>query len=85
MGVVEMVKMMVGKLMVRGNNTSMQWMLDLRRYGLKQDYNTTAVRNVDWKGEDELVYKTLHFNMDAFRGFVHSTVKEAERMMDDEL
>jgi len=29
----------------------MQWMLDLRTYGLKIHYNTTAEGSIDWVGE----------------------------------
>ncbi|KAG8630425.1 hypothetical protein KVT40_002044 [Elsinoe batatas] len=84
-GVVEMVGQMVDKFMVRGTNSPMQWMLDLRTYGLKMHYNTTSAGKVDWKGEDELIYKALHFNMDAFRGWVHMTLEEAKRQMEVEL
>jgi hypothetical protein len=37
----------------------MQWMLDLRTYGLKIHYNTTSRGHVEWTG-DELLYKELH-------------------------
>lgn len=84
-GVVEMVKKMVDRFMVRGTNSPMQWMLDLRTYGLKMHYSTTSAGKVDWRGEDELIYKALHFNMDAFRGWVHMTLGEAKRQMEVEL
>lgn len=83
--VVDFVKEMVDRFMVRGTNTPMQWMLDLRAYGLKMQYNTTSEGQVDWRGGEELVYKALHFNMDAFRGFVHMLVGEARKQLEEEL
>ncbi|KAG9375569.1 hypothetical protein A1F94_013858 [Pyrenophora tritici-repentis] len=46
----------------------MQWMLDLRTYGLKIHYNTTTRGHVEWTNGDELLYKELHFSMAQFRG-----------------
>jgi hypothetical protein len=38
-------------------------MLDLRTYGLKVHFNTTARGNVEWMGRDELLYKNVHFTI----------------------
>jgi hypothetical protein len=37
-------------------------MLDLRTYGLKIYYNTTARGHVEWTS-DKLLYKELHFSI----------------------
>jgi hypothetical protein len=51
------------RFMVRGSHGPMQWMLDLRTYGLKIYYNTTSRGHVEWAGSDELLYKGLQFTM----------------------
>lgn len=63
----------------------MQWMLDLRTYGLKVHYNTTSRGHVEWMGKDELLYKNLHFTMAQFRGMVHGMQAEAKRLLVEEL
>ena len=39
-----------------------QWMLDLRMYGLKIWYNTTSEGHIDWVG-DQILYKEIQFTM----------------------
>ena len=48
----------------------MQWMLDLRGYGMKIDFNTTWAGHVNWRDGDTLEYKAVKFNMSEFRGMV---------------
>ncbi|KAG9378471.1 ATP-dependent DNA helicase Q5 [Pyrenophora tritici-repentis] len=55
----------------------MQWMLDLRTYGLKIHYNTTTRGHVEWTNGDELLYKELHFSMAQFRGMLMFSSKAA--------
>ena len=69
-GVIEAVAQMMDRFMVRGTNGPMQWMLDLRTYGLKIHYNTTSPGHVDWNDNEVLTYKGIDIRMDAFRGFV---------------
>jgi hypothetical protein len=59
----------------------MQWMLDLRTYGLKIHFNTTAPGHVTWHGQDELLYKNVRFTMRQFRGMVRQVVHEARRIL----
>jgi hypothetical protein len=63
----------------------MQWMLDLRTYGLKIHYNTTSRGHVEWTGGDELLYKGLQFNMAQFRSMVHRLATESRRLIMKEL
>ncbi|KAK3613862.1 hypothetical protein LTR56_027628 [Elasticomyces elasticus] len=70
-GVIEVVRDMMDRFMVRGSGSPMQWLLDLRTYGLKIHYNTTAPGSVRWSGASQLTYKGMEIGMDAFRGFVH--------------
>jgi hypothetical protein len=84
-GCLQIVQEMVDQFMVRGSHSPTQWMLDLRTYGLKIHYNTTSRGHVEWVGADELLYKSLQFNMAQFRSMVHGLAVESRRVMVDEL
>ncbi|KAK4978434.1 hypothetical protein LTR28_005593, partial [Elasticomyces elasticus] len=84
-GCLQFVEDMMDQFMVRGSHGPMQWMLDLRTYGLKIHYSTTSRGHVGWKGYDELLYKDLHFNMAQFRGMIHGLVTESRRMLMEDL
>jgi superfamily II DNA or RNA helicase len=84
-GCSQLVKEMMDRFMVRGTHSPMQWMLDLRTYGLKIHYNTTSRGHVEWVGQDEMLYKDLQFNMAQFRGMVHGLTTESRRLLIDEL
>jgi hypothetical protein len=62
-GCLQLVKQMMNQFMVRGNYGPMQWMLDLRTYRFKIHYNTTSRGHLGWMGQDEMLYKELHFSM----------------------
>jgi hypothetical protein len=84
-GCLQLVKQMMDRFMVRGSHGPMQWMLDLRTYGLKIHYNTTSHRHVEWIRRDELLYKELHFSMAQFHGMVHGLASESRRLLTEEL
>ena len=84
-GCLQFVQEMMDQFMVRGSHSPMQWMLDLRTYGLKIHYNTTSRGHVEWIGRDELLYKSLQFNMAQFRSMVHGVAVESRRLLMDEL
>ena len=75
----------IDRFMVRGSYRLIEWMLDLRTYGLKIHYNTTVGGSIDWRNGDTIQYKALQFNMDAFRGFVHKIVVETRQQLEEEL
>jgi hypothetical protein len=77
------VQQMVRSFMVRGSHGPMQTLLDWRTYGLKVHYNTTAPGHVGWMGDDELLYKDVHFTMGAFRGFVHGLVGSTRELLQE--
>jgi superfamily II DNA/RNA helicase len=79
------VNTMMDGFMVRGSKGPMQWMLDLRTYGLKIHYNTTSRGHVEWCNGDELLYKKAQFNMAQFRGMMHGLIEQMRRIMFDEL
>lgn len=84
-GVIEAVSQMMDRFMVRGTNGPMQWMLDLRTYGLKIHYNTTSPGHVDWNDNEVLTYKGIDIRMDAFRGFVGTLLQQAQKLMNETL
>ena len=69
--------------MMRGSQSPVQWMLNLRTYGLKIHYNMTAVGHVGWKGRDELLYKNVQFMMAEFRAMVYRLVMKARGLMEE--
>ena len=83
-GILEEVTSMTDRFMIRGSHGLMQWMLDLRTYGLKIHYNTTIEGHVDWVGE-QILYKQVQFNMLDFRGMMHGLVERIERLLFDDL
>lgn len=64
------VRHLAGRFMFRGSAGPMQWMLDLRAYGLAIAHTTTAAGHVRWQGDDELTFKHLRFRMADFRAMV---------------
>ena len=81
----EWVRTMMDSFMVRGSASPIQWMLDLRTYGLKIHYNTTAVGHVNWKDKYTLEYKAIRFNMDQFREMVHQLVESTRRTLFEDM
>jgi hypothetical protein len=81
----QFVQEMMDQFMVRGSHGLMQWMLDLRTYGLKIYYNTTSRGHVEWTGGDELLYKGLQFTMAQFRSMVHGLTTKSRRLLVEEL
>jgi hypothetical protein len=81
----QLVKEIINQFIVRGTHSPMQWMLDLRTYGLKIHYNTTSSGHVKWVGQDKMLYKDLQFNIAQFRGMVHRLATESRRLLMDEL
>ncbi|KAJ5863522.1 uncharacterized protein N7529_001349 [Penicillium soppii] len=81
----EWVTEMVSQFMVRGTNSPMQWLLDLRTYGLKIHYNSTATGHVGWMNQDQLLYQHYSFTMGDFRGFTHGLVSSTRQILHEEL
>jgi hypothetical protein len=75
-GCLQLVQQMMDQFMVRGSHRLMQWMLDLRTYGLKIYYNTTSRGHIEWTS-DKLLYKELHFSIAQFCGIVYRLASES--------
>jgi hypothetical protein len=76
----EWVTEMVSQFMVRGTNSPIQWLLDLRTYGLKIHYNSTTTGHVGWMNQDQLLYQQYNFTMGDFRGFIHGLISSARQI-----
>ncbi|TKA60225.1 hypothetical protein B0A55_13169, partial [Friedmanniomyces simplex] len=72
---------MVRRFMARGTASPMQWLLDLRTYGLKIHYNTTAIGHVDWRDKYTLGYRDIRFTMDQLRGMVHQLIHDTRQAL----
>ncbi|KAI6787582.1 hypothetical protein KC361_g9470 [Hortaea werneckii] len=81
----EWVRRMMDRFMVRGCGSPMQWMLDLRAYGMKIEFNTTAPGHVDWTDGDTLQYKSVKFSMAKIRGMVAQLHQAARRALVEDL
>lgn len=74
----------MNRFMVRGSHSPMQWMLDLRTYGLKIHYNTTTEGCIDWVGE-QIVYKNIQFTMAELRKMVEELTMKSRQMLFEKL
>ncbi|KAL8740051.1 MAG: hypothetical protein Q9190_007204 [Brigantiaea leucoxantha] len=83
-GIIPIIKKLTSKMMVRGSRGPMQWMLDLRTYGMKTHYSITSAGNTDWVGES-ILYKNIEMSMHGFRKMVHDLVKETRRILTEDL
>jgi hypothetical protein len=81
----EWVAEMVSQFMVRGTNSPIQWLLDLRTYGLKIHYNSTTTGHVGWMNQDQLLYQQYNFTIGDFRGFIHGLTSSARQILHNEL
>ena len=80
----QVIKDMMNKFMIRDTHDFMQWMLNLRTYELKIQFNTIFENHVNWI-ENEIMYKQVQFNMSNFREMFHDFVTRIERLLFDEL
>jgi superfamily II DNA helicase RecQ len=84
LGCIRLVEQMMDKFMIRGTHTPMQWMLDLRAYGMSVHYNGTRDGMVQWEG-DRIRYKTMEMTMAELRGTICGVVDRAKGVLVDEL
>ncbi len=77
----ELVQKYMNKFMIRGTNGAMQWMLDLRTYGLKIHYNTTAEGSIDWVGEQISWKGSVQFTMEQLREMIGELIRESREVL----
>ncbi|KAM3069099.1 hypothetical protein ACMFMF_009063 [Clarireedia jacksonii] len=75
-----LVKRIMDTFMIKGTYTAMDWMLDLRTYGLKIHYNTTGQGHVEWVGE-QIRFKKIEFTMQQLKVTVGERVREAREVL----
>jgi len=72
------------RFLMRGTHSPMEWMLDLRSYGMKIVFNTTQDGRMEWNG-DLVLYREIQFTMAEFRTWVHGLLHEAQALCVNEL
>ena len=77
----KLVQRYMDQCMIRGTHGAMQWMLDLRTYGLKIHYNTTAEGCIDWVGEQISWKGSVQFTMQELREMVHKLIRESREIL----
>jgi hypothetical protein len=75
------VKKMMDAFIVRSTASPMQWMLDLRAYGMKVSFNMTSQGHVSWQNSDVLEYKDIHFSMAQFRSMVDQLQRTTRKQL----
>ena len=80
----EVVTAAMDRFMIRGSHSPMQWMLDLRTYGMKIHYRTTVEGTIDWIG-DQIVYRNIQFTMPELRSMIHHLVAETKQILIQQL
>ena len=81
----EWVRRTMDGFMVRGCGSPMQWMLDLRGYGMKMAFDTTSAGHVSWRDGDTLEYKAAKFHMAEFRGMVGKSCQDTRGALLEDL
>ena len=66
---------------IRGTYGAMQWILDLRTYGLKIHYNTTAEGSIDWVGEQISWKDSVQFTIQELREMVYKLIRESREIL----
>ena len=80
-GLLDTVTKSMDRFMVRGTHSAIQWMLDLRTYGLKIHYNTTAEGSIDWVGEQISWKGTVQFTMEQLRAMLQGLVEQTREKL----
>ncbi|KAI3144663.1 hypothetical protein CBS147317_9724 [Penicillium roqueforti] len=81
----EWVHLITKSFMVRGTNSPLQWILDLRTYGMRVSFSTTQPGAVGWVGGDRLLYQQLSFTTGDLRGWIHGLSQSCHDLLSSEL
>ena len=74
----------MNRFMIRDIFDFMQWMLNLRTYDFKIQFNIIFENHVDWI-KNEIVYKQIQFNMSNFREIFHDFMTRNKRLLFEKL
>ena len=75
---------LVNRFMIRGSHSPIQYILDLRAYGLTIARNSTSIGQIDWNKET-IFYSSISFSMSNFRGFIHGLLYSTRAILFDEI
>ena len=82
--VLDRIKTLVDRFLIRGSNSPISFALDLRAYGLFITQNTTKESIVDWRN-DTILYGRISFSISDFRSFIHGLVSSTRTILFEEL
>ncbi len=77
-------KALVNRFLIQGLNTSINWLLDLRSYGLKIARSTTSSGSIDWNG-DIILFKNISFSIFDFRSFLSGLILSTRTILYEEI
>jgi hypothetical protein len=78
------IKYLVNRFMIRGSHTPIDWLLNLRAYGMTISRNSTMSGHIDWNG-DNVSYGNVSFSLSDFRGFLHGLISSTRTILFDDL
>lgn len=81
---IKFTRRMVKRFMMRGTDSPIEWMLDLRAYGMSIARNSTQPGSVIWS-HNALLYKDVRFTFPDFRTFVQNQALEARQILEQDL
>ena len=78
-------KIMIDRFMIRGFYTPMNWLFDLRVYGMNIVRNTITTGQIDWNNDQISYGGQISFSMSDFRGFIHGLIASTRSMLFEDL
>lgn len=78
-------KRLVDRILIRGSFTPINWLLDLRGYGMNLAFNTTSRGSIDWVNTNTLVFGPISFQITEFRSFLHGLVQSTRAILLEEV
>ena len=70
-GPLSRLKTLVDRFLIRGTRTPIDWLLDLRSYGMNIARKMTTTGQLEWEGESLTYGSTISFSISDFRSFTH--------------
>ncbi|KAL8739578.1 MAG: hypothetical protein Q9190_007634, partial [Brigantiaea leucoxantha] len=77
-------KTLVDRFLINGSGSPIDWILNLRNYGLKAARTTTATGSIDWN-QDTIIYGRISFSLPEFRSAIHGLLFSARTILFDDL
>jgi len=74
------VKILVDRFLIRGTRSPINWLLDLRNYGLKIARTSTSPGYIDWE-EDIILYGSISFSISNCCSFLHDLISSTRAIL----